>query len=136
MGRVTRTGGVVATCVWDHAGGSGPLGVFWRAAHEVDPKVRDESHLAGTRKGHLVELLTRAGLDHVRERTLTSTVHYESFEEWWEPFTGGVGPSGAYTMALEPTLRERLRQRCLEMLPDARFEVTAQAWAARGVVNA
>jgi ubiquinone/menaquinone biosynthesis C-methylase UbiE len=25
MGRVTRPGGVVAACVWDHAGGRGPL---------------------------------------------------------------------------------------------------------------
>jgi SAM-dependent methyltransferase len=135
MGRVTRSGGVVAACVWDHAGGSGPLGVFWRAAHEVDPVVRDESHLAGTRKGHLVELLGQAGLDQIREGTLTSSVRYDTFDEWWEPFTGGVGPAGAYTMALTPSRRERLRQRCLEMLPDAPFDVTALAWAARGVVR-
>src|SRR5262249_40544194 len=29
MARVSRPGGVVAACVWDHAGGTGPLGVFW-----------------------------------------------------------------------------------------------------------
>ena len=29
MGRVTRPGGVVAACVWDHAGGRGPLTAFW-----------------------------------------------------------------------------------------------------------
>ena len=28
MRRVTRPGGGVAACVWDHAGGRGPLGVF------------------------------------------------------------------------------------------------------------
>ena len=32
MARVTRTGGVVAACVWDHAGGQGPLSAFWDAA--------------------------------------------------------------------------------------------------------
>ena len=31
MGRVTRDGGVVAACVWDHGGGRGPLSAFWRA---------------------------------------------------------------------------------------------------------
>jgi SAM-dependent methyltransferase len=31
MGRVTRPGGVVAACVWDHAGGRGPLAAFWSA---------------------------------------------------------------------------------------------------------
>ena len=30
MARVTREGGVVAACVWDHAGGKGPLSLFWR----------------------------------------------------------------------------------------------------------
>ena len=43
MARVTEHGGVVAACVWDHAGSHGPLNVFWRAAREVDPDVEDES---------------------------------------------------------------------------------------------
>ena len=30
MARVTRRDGVVAACVWDHAGGQGPLSLFWR----------------------------------------------------------------------------------------------------------
>ena len=38
MRRVTRPGGVVAACVWDHAGGRGPLSPFWEAAHELDPR--------------------------------------------------------------------------------------------------
>ena len=33
MARVTRKQGIVAACVWDHAGGQGPLSVFWEAAH-------------------------------------------------------------------------------------------------------
>src|SRR4029077_10703371 len=60
MARVTRADGVVAACVWDHAGGQGPLGVFWDAAHELDPDVEDESRLAGAREGHLAELLQAA----------------------------------------------------------------------------
>src|SRR5687768_9158867 len=35
MARVTRRDGVVVACVWDHAGGLGPLGLFWRAAHAL-----------------------------------------------------------------------------------------------------
>src|SRR5580765_4586183 len=37
MARVTREGGVVAACVWDHAGGRGPLSPYWDAARELDP---------------------------------------------------------------------------------------------------
>jgi hypothetical protein len=38
MARVTRPDGVVAACVWDHAGGQGPLGVFWRPRARSTPK--------------------------------------------------------------------------------------------------
>ena len=62
MARVTRPGGVVAACVWDHAGHRSPLAVFWRAARELDPGARDESELAGAREGHLVGLFAEAGL--------------------------------------------------------------------------
>jgi ubiquinone/menaquinone biosynthesis C-methylase UbiE len=39
MARVTRPGGLVAACVWDHAGGGSPLATFWQAAHDIDPAV-------------------------------------------------------------------------------------------------
>jgi SAM-dependent methyltransferase len=52
MARVTRRR-VVAACVWDHAGGQGPLSLFWDAARAFDPGVTDESDLAGARAGHL-----------------------------------------------------------------------------------
>jgi SAM-dependent methyltransferase len=61
MARVTRTGGVVAACVWDHGGSRGPLNLFWRAARELDPDVEDESKLAGTREGHLARLFRGEG---------------------------------------------------------------------------
>ncbi|MDQ3871475.1 MAG: methyltransferase domain-containing protein [Chloroflexota bacterium] len=38
MMRVTRAGGVVASCVWDHAGEMTLLRAFWDAAREVDPE--------------------------------------------------------------------------------------------------
>jgi ubiquinone/menaquinone biosynthesis C-methylase UbiE len=50
MARVTRNGGALAACVWDHAGGQTPLAPFWHAVHELDPNAADESSLAaGTR---------------------------------------------------------------------------------------
>ena len=50
MVRVTRRHGVVAACVWDHAGGRGPLSLFWEAARELDPGLEDESRLAAPAK--------------------------------------------------------------------------------------
>jgi SAM-dependent methyltransferase len=133
MARVTRSGGVVAACVWDHAGGQGPLGAFWAAARALDPDVADESDLAGTREGHLEELLEAAGLRDIEAGRLSVSVAHPTFEEWWEPFTLGVGPAGSYTVGLAPERQARLRELCRERLSDQPFVVTARAWAARGL---
>jgi len=134
MARVTRSEGVVTACVWDHAGGEGPLSVLWAAAHEFDPNVVDESELAGAREGHLAQLFQEAGLRHVEDTALSVTVGHRSFDGWWEPFTLGVGPAGSYASGLDPSRQARLRERCRELLPAAPFSITARAWAARGMV--
>lgn len=130
--RVTRAGGVVAACVWDHAGGRTPIGAFWSAARELDPEVRDESDLPGTRAGHLVELLGAAGLDGVESGLLSVDLEHPTFEDWWEPLTLGVGPAGVYAAGLAPGARAALRERCRELLRGEPLIVTGQAWAARG----
>ena len=132
MARVTRNGGVVAASVWDHFGGRGPLSPYWNAARELDPSVDDESQLAGARKGHLAELFESAGLGETEETALTIHVEHQSFEDWWEPFTLGVGPAGAYVAGLDETRRVQLRDLCRERLPSAPFVLEARAWAARG----
>ena len=123
---------MVAACVWDHvAGGQGPLRVYWDAVHELDPDVPDESNLAGAREGHLAELFEAAGLRDVEESSLTVRVEHASFEEWWEPYTLGVGPAGDYVAGLDPERRAELRERCREKLPPAPFTVDVRAWCAR-----
>lgn len=128
MARVTRRGGNIAACVWDHAGDSGPLSTFWRAVRETDPDARDESDLAGAREGHLVKLCEKAGLDQIEAGTLTVRVGFDSFDDWWGPYTLGVGPAGAYVAALDQSRRETLRARCEQLLPSAPFHVDASAW--------
>jgi SAM-dependent methyltransferase len=136
MARVTRQGSTVAACVWDHASDHGPLGVFWSAARDLDPAVHDESGLAGVRPGHLVELFEATGaLGSIEEATLVVQVEHPTFQEWWEPFTRGVGPAGAWVSSLDDDGREALRVRCREALPREPFTVTARAWAARGVAR-
>jgi len=133
MARVTRRGGLVAACVWDHAGGQGPLSAFWAAAHETGDDVMDESRLAGAREGHLKELFESAGLRQVEDDALAVAVEHPTFEEWWEPFTLGVGPAGAYAKGLDPERQADLRERCRARLPEPPFSVTVRAWVARGL---
>ena len=101
MCRVARSGGVVAACVWDFAGGRAPLSLFWRAANQLDPDVVDEADMAGAREGHLAQLFHEAGLDQIEETALSISAEHQSFEEWWQPYTLGVGPAGAYVTALD-----------------------------------
>ncbi len=135
MARVTRPGGIVAACVWDHAGERSPLSSFWQAARELDAGALDESKLAGARQGHLVELLTEAGLESVQETTTEAFAEFSSFEQWWEPFTLGVGPAGAYAKKLDDPELTRLRDRCRELMGPPPFTVSTMAWTARGSVT-
>ena len=129
---MTRAGGTVAACVWDHAGSQGPLRLFWDAARELDPDVDDESDLPGTREGHLVELFEAAALQEVESTALPIRVEHPTFDSWWEPFTRGVGPAGAYLASLDHDRAAALRERCRRQVPSEPFVVTALAWAARG----
>ncbi|MEJ7568105.1 MAG: class I SAM-dependent methyltransferase [Gaiellaceae bacterium] len=133
MARVTQANGVVAAAVWDLAGGRAPISPFWQAVRDLDATVADESGLAGARAGQLVELLETAGLREIEETTLDAAVEYASFDDWWEPFTLGVGPAGAYAKGLDETERSALREHCREVLPEAPFTLSAVAWAARGL---
>lgn len=132
MARVTRPEGVVAACVWDYAGDRSPLSPLWRAARAMDPAVDDESNLAGTREGDLAQLFRNARLQNIDEAALVVSVEHSTFDEWWEPYTLGVGPAGRYVAGLTAERRDELRRRCREELSDGPFVLTFQAWSARG----
>lgn len=133
MSQLVRPGGVVAACVWDFAEGGSPLDPFWAAVRRVDPEHPGEASLPGTSRGSLVELFEAAGLAEVIGGELYVNTLHETFGEWWEPFTLGVGPAGAYVAALDDDATKRLREECEAQVATAPFTVTGRAWAARGI---
>src|SRR3954471_1014725 len=133
MRRVTRAGGVVVASVWDMAGGAAPLTPFWRAARELNPTVEGEENRAGAGEGQLPELFAEAGLRDVEETPLAVHVEHPKFDEWWLPFTLGVGPAGEYYQGLEPQQQQALEQLLREQLPEP-VKLETRAWAARGTV--
>ena len=132
MGRVVVPGGVVGACVWDHAGERSPVAPFWRGVVAVDPAAKTESELAGTREGHLAELFAAAGFDVGEDTIVTAEASYERFDEWWEPYTLGVGPAGTCLASFAPPVRDAVRDACRDVLGPAPFTVSAQAWAVTG----
>jgi SAM-dependent methyltransferase len=134
MARVTRAEGVVAACVWDHAGERSPVAPFWQATRELEIGAEDEFGLPGARPGHLVELFEASGLRAVDGTLLGVSVEYARFEDWWEPFGFGIGPAGACFVGLDADAQARLRDRCEQLLTAGPFTLESFAWAARGVV--
>jgi SAM-dependent methyltransferase len=133
MARVTRPGGTVAACMWDiPGGGMTMLSTYWAAARSLDPDVVGEQLRAGVTEGDLGERFRRAGLRDVQDGAVEASVDYTGFDDFWEPFTFGVGPAGLHLASLPADRQAALREACRERLPDGRFSLTARAWYARG----
>jgi SAM-dependent methyltransferase len=134
MARVTRDGGVVVACVWDHGGKRTPIAPFWEAARDIDPSTEDEGNMAGGREGHLVELFEAAGLANVDGTALHVRGEHPTFEDWFQPFTLGVGPAGAAFQAWPSEKQQAVEARARELLPEP-ITLETYAWAARGVAR-
>lgn len=133
LARVTRPGGLVAACVWDHGGGRGPLSLFWSAVDEVDPGARAGHRPSmGSTEGDLLRLFGDAGLHDVQPGQLPVTLPLASFEEWWAPFAEPAGSVGDYLATRTPDQVAELREECRRRLPEGPFELTVWAWCATG----
>jgi SAM-dependent methyltransferase len=140
MARVTRNGGIVASCVWDYGGEMTLLRAFWDAAREVDPErgaAADEGVvMRWCAEGELAELWRAAGLGSVRFGSLVVSATYADFEDLWSPLPTGVGPAGAFCKSLDENDRAALRDAFRRRLGvgDGAFELTARAWSVVGRV--
>lgn len=142
MARVTRPGGVVASCVWDYADQMTLLRAFWDAAREVDPE-RAAAADEGTvihwcAEGELAALWRRAGLRAVRFGELVVRAGYAGFEDLWSPLPTGIAPAGAFCKSLDDAGRAALHDAYRRRLGvgDGPFALTARAWAVAGIVHA
>jgi SAM-dependent methyltransferase len=140
MARVTRPGGLVASCVWDYSGGMTLLRAFWDAAREVDPEAAAADEGAIMRwcgDGELAELWGDAGLEDVRFGQVVAQAGYTDFEDLWSPLLTGVAPSGAFVKSLDDERRAALHDAFRRRLGvgDAPFELTARAWAVAGIAR-
>ena len=131
---MARVASVVAACVWDYGEGMQMLRVFWEAAAAVDPKAPGETRLAGASAGDLGRLFGQARLGEIEEGALDVGADYADFNDWWEPFTYGIGPAGAYCASLDDEGRAAVREECRVRLgdPQGPFRAPARAWYAVG----
>jgi trans-aconitate methyltransferase len=140
MARVTRSGGCVAVYVWDYADGMQILRHFWDAVTAVSPndaRLDEAERFPLCQPGPLKELFERTGLKSVTGRAIEIRTVFQDFDDYWEPFLGRTGVAPTYLSSVGDEVRERirlnLRSRLLSM-GDGPIELTARAWAVRGLV--
>ena len=139
MTRVTRPGGVVASCVWDYAGEMTLMRAFWDAAREVEPEraapADEGAVMRPASQEELAELWSAAGLSDVRTGPLVAGAAYGDFADLWSPLPTGVAPAGAFTKSLDDAdqvaLHDAYRRRL--GVGDGPFELSARAWAVAGI---
>jgi SAM-dependent methyltransferase len=140
MRRVVRPGGVVAACTWDFANGMTMLRAFWDAAVAVDrPRAIQAGALDRTRlcePDELGELWAQVGLVEIDTGELVVGADYSGFDDFWWPFSAGVGGSGSYCASLDEAGHEALREEVRRRLgsPVGPFSLAARAWYVRGTV--
>jgi len=138
LARVTKPGGRICAAVWDYAGGMQMLRLFWDAAIALNPAAEDldEKRMPLCRAGELSDLWRQCGLREVTEEPIDLAMNFESHADFWSPFLLGQGPAGAYVRSLTTYDREALAREIERRLPAGSFELTARAWAVRGVCGA
>ncbi len=136
--RVLRPSGTLAAYVWDYAGHAQFIRLFWDTAAALDPTARDLHEgvrFPLCRPDALRALFLSAGLQEVEIEPIDIPMPFASFDEYWRPFTSGVGPAPGYLVSLDPAARQALRNRLQHSIPtdpDGRILLSARAWAVRG----
>jgi ubiquinone/menaquinone biosynthesis C-methylase UbiE len=141
MVRVAKPSGKIAFYVWDYPGaGVEFMRYFWKAAVECDPEA--EKYTEGQRFSYcnerdLLAIAGDAGLLRLKSTALEVASIFTSFDDYWQPFTLGVGPAPGYCAKLPEAQREKIRESLRSQLPimeDGSIHLKLKAWAISGDV--
>jgi len=135
LSRVTRPGGVVATCMWE-VDGVEMMNALNEIRRRLDPggwnpstEFRDEASLRS--------LFEAAGLRDVETTRIEVSVGYETVDELWEPAIHVGGPGGPVVNSFSPEQLAAGRAIFEEELgnPSGLYELRGRAAAVRGTVG-
>jgi SAM-dependent methyltransferase len=142
MRRVTRTGGVVASGVFDFWGGFAAAELVLDTASVLDEgmrEFRDERRARPlVRANGQAELWRGTGLESVVEVPIVIGFDYTSFDDYWSSFSTGPGALGLRVEGLPAELRDEVQQHVragyLAGMPDGPRSFAAIVRAVRGIV--
>jgi SAM-dependent methyltransferase len=135
LARVTRPGGVVATCMWEIDGVE-----MMKALNEIRQRLSPGGPTPATEyrdEASLRELFDEAGLREVETTRIEVSVEYETVDELWEPAIHVGGPGGPAADAYTAEQLARGRAIFEEALgsPTGRYSLKGRAAAVRGVTG-
>ena len=140
MKRVARPGATIGFYVWDYPGGGLEfVRAFWAAATDLDPTARDLSEAKRfpfCTPEALRDFTEGAGLMDVGCVPFEVPTVFQSFDDFWQPFTLGGGPAPGYCASLIPEALERLREKLRESLPqegDRSIRLKVRAWGVKAL---
>jgi ubiquinone/menaquinone biosynthesis C-methylase UbiE len=141
MTQAVRSGGLLASYVWDYSGGMEMMRHFWDAASQIDPIAKEMD--AGQRfaichPDALRALFESVGLQAVDVIPIDIQTRFKNFDDFWLPFLGAQGSVSKYLKGISDGTRAALRDQLQRQLPvaeDGQILLTARAWAAKGVVR-
>jgi ubiquinone/menaquinone biosynthesis C-methylase UbiE len=133
LARVTRPGGVVATCMWEVEGVE-----MMNALNEIRRRLRPDGWSPATDnrdEASLRRLFEEAGLRDVETTRLEVSVEYETVDELWEPAIHVGGPSGPAVKQFTPEQLVEGRVIFEEALgnPSGGYSLKGTAAAVRGL---
>lgn len=140
MRRVIKPGGTIAAYVWDYAGEMQFLRAFWDTAVSLNPYAADldeGNRFPICQPEPLRRLFTDAELQQAVVSPLDVPTRFTTFDDYWQPFLGGVGPAPAYYGSLSAVQQQVFEQQLRTKLPiaeDGAISLVARAWAVRGVL--
>lgn len=139
MLRVAKPGGKVAFYVWDYPGaGVEFMRHFWNAATQCDPNAQqftEGKRFSWCNENELMAISNSAGLRNLTSRAVEVRSEFESFEDYWQPFTMGVGPAPGYCSNLSTEKQNEIRSVLQQELPiskDGSIKLNLRAWAIAG----
>jgi ubiquinone/menaquinone biosynthesis C-methylase UbiE len=118
MARAVKSGGIVATYMWDFDGGF-PLEPLYRAMKSLDLPLQSRPSESASRESEMRATWEKAGMQSVATKVIRIRIAYSDLDDFWDSNIVPIGPTGKTLSELSPAARQQLRERLREILPIA-----------------
>lgn len=139
MIRVAKPNASIAAYVWDYAEGMDMLRAFWDTAKTLDSEAAslDEAlRFPLCNEAALTALFKTKDLGEISFKPIETTMVFKDFDDYWQPFLGGVGPAPHYIAKLQGEQRQQFKtelQQSLKTEADGTIQLKARALAIKSM---